>query len=579
MRWSILIREFLRRHGWAYALGAVLLVACIYMQTLSPLVLGEAIDALGAPDIDAQYVGRCALQLVGIAVAVFLLRFAWRFCIIGGSRYAERMLRRALCVKFQSMPVGFYHKRRSGDLLAYAINDIGAVRMTLGPGLAQMLTSISTAVFSFLSMSGSVHMGLTLAALAPVPFAAAAILRIGALVRERFRRVQQQFALLSGHVNENIMGMRVIKTFVQEEAQEKLYDGESEEMMRLNVNLVRASASMSPITQGIFGLSFLISIAYGGTLVSQGEISLGDFATFNAYLLMIMQPIVALGRIVNILQRGQASVKRLREIFSQPGIPPEEMVEDASVQPASIRAEHLTFRYPDSAQDALHDVSFTLRPGQTLGVVGPTGCGKSTLLNLIMKFYTTPEGMLFVGGRDIRQTPALAIRERTGYVPQEGFLFSGTLWENIAFYQQGAGDEEVHRAAETAGLTVDLEQLPNGLETMVGERGAHVSGGQRQRTALARALIRNPELLLLDDTLSAVDNHTQAVVLGNLEKLRGTRSAIIVAHKLSAVQHADEILYMERGCVKERGTHEELLALDGAYAALWAQQQGEEGVA
>lgn len=579
MRWSILIREFLRRHGWAYALGAVLLVACIYMQTLSPLVLGEAIDALGAPDIDAQYVGRCALQLVGIAVAVFLLRFAWRFCIIGGSRYAERMLRRALCVKFQSMPVGFYHKRRSGDLLAYAINDIGAVRMTLGPGLAQMLTSISTAVFSFLSMSGSVHMGLTLAALAPVPFAAAAILRIGALVRERFRRVQQQFALLSGHVNENIMGMRVIKTFVQEEAQEKLYDGESEEMMRLNVNLVRASASMSPITQGIFGLSFLISIAYGGTLVSQGEISLGDFATFNAYLLMIMQPIVALGRIVNILQRGQASVKRLREIFSQPGIPPEEMVEDASVQPASIRAEHLTFRYPDSAQDALHDVSFTLRPSQTLGVVGPTGCGKSTLLNLIMKFYTTPEGMLFVGGRDIRQTPALAIREKTGYVPQEGFLFSGTLWENIAFYQQGAGDEEVHRAAETAGLTVDLEQLPNGLETMVGERGAHVSGGQRQRTALARALIRNPELLLLDDTLSAVDNHTQAVVLGNLEKLRGTRSAIIVAHKLSAVQHADEILYMERGCVKERGTHEELLALDGAYAALWAQQQGEEGVA
>lgn len=579
MRWSILIREFLRRHGWAYALGAVLLVACIYMQTLSPLVLGEAIDALGAPDIDAQYVGRCALQLVGIAVAVFLLRFAWRFCIIGGSRYAERMLRRALCVKFQSMPVGFYHKRRSGDLLAYAINDIGAVRMTLGPGLAQMLTSISTAVFSFLSMSGSVHMGLTLAALAPVPFAAAAILRIGALVRERFRRVQQQFALLSGHVNENIMGMRVIKTFVQEEAQEKLYDGESEEMMRLNVNLVRASASMSPITQGIFGLSFLISIAYGGTLVSQGEISLGDFATFNAYLLMIMQPIVALGRIVNILQRGQASVKRLREIFSQPGIPPEEMVEDASVQPASIRAEHLTFRYPDSAQDALHDVSFTLRPGQTLGVVGPTGCGKSTLLNLIMKFYTTPEGMLFVGGRDIRQTPALAIREKTGYVPQEGFLFSGTLWENIAFYQQGAGDEEVHRAAETAGLTVDLEQLPNGLETMVGERGAHVSGGQRQRTALARALIRNPELLLLDDTLSAVDNHTQAVVLGNLEKLRGTRSAIIVAHKLSAVQHADEILYMERGCVKERGTHEELLALDGAYAALWAQQQGEECVA
>ena len=317
----------------------------------------------------------------------------------------------------------------------------------------------------------------------------------------------------------------------------------------------------------IMRLGVATTILVGANLILSGQI---DFMLLFLFLLVITRVYAPFDQSLALIAEmfiSQVSADRMNEIYNTPTA---EGAETFWPQGHDIVFEHVGFSYDE--KEVLHDVSFTLRPGQTLGVVGPTGCGKSTLLNLIMKFYTTPEGMLFVGGRDIRQTPALAIREKTGYVPQEGFLFSGTLWENIAFYQQGAGDEEVHRAAETAGLTVDLEQLPNGLETMVGERGAHVSGGQRQRTALARALIRNPELLLLDDTLSAVDNHTQAVVLGNLEKLRGTRSAIIVAHKLSAVQHADEILYMERGCVKERGTHEELLAKNGVYAELYRYQ-------
>lgn len=574
-----MIRELLRQHIKTYLLGVFLLLICIYVQTLSPIVLGRAIDALGMENIDVTFVGQCALQLIGIAVAAFSLRFAWRYLIIGNSRHIERTLRERLCQKLQMLPVGFYHKHRSGDLMAYVINDISAVRMALGLGLSHLLTGVSTMVFSLFSMTGTVHTGLTLAAFSPVPVAVLCILLIGRIVQDRFRRVQSQFAVLSGHVNENIMGMRVIKSFVQEEAQERAYDGESEEMMRLNIRLTQASAAMNPITQALFGLSFAISIFYGGSLVRSGVVSVGAFATFNAYLLMIMSQVTAMGRVVNILQRGMASSKRLEEIFEEPSIPGEDMAADDTVFPARIEARGLTFRYPGAEVDALDDISFIVTPGKTLGVAGPTGCGKSTLLNLIMKFYQAPGDSLFIGGRDICSASAFAIRNKAGYVPQESFLFSGTLAENIAFYEPGADEERVRRAASMAGMDADLAVLPSGLETPVGERGAHVSGGQRQRISLARALIRNPMLLLLDDTLSAVDNHTQRVMLEAMEEYRKSRAVIIVAHKLSAVMHAEEILYMEQGRIVERGTHEHLLAQGGAYAALWAKQQGEEGMA
>lgn len=590
-------RVFVRGHWRAYAAGIVLLVAGVYAQTLAPVVLGDAIDALAAPEIDAAFVGRCAVYIVIIGLAAFLLRFAWRYLIIGGSRHFERSLRQALCEKLQMMPVSFYHRQRSGDLMAYAINDIGAVRMAFGPGLAHLLTGISTTVFSLLSMTGVVHKGLTLAALAPIPFAVLGVFSIGGIVRKRFEKVQSQFAQLSGHVNENIMGMRVIKTFVREEVQEKRYDAESNEMMRLNVHLVRVSAATGPLTQFLFGISFAVGIIYGGSLVKAGQITMGNFATFHAYLLMIMSPIVAMGRVVNLLQRGRASMKRLDAIFAEPDIAEREMQTNPAAEPSDrggnskmlgdnslsqeilndIEARGLSFRYSGAKRNALTDVSFRLRKGETLGIVGPTGSGKSTLLSLIMKFYDAPEGMLYIGGQDIASVPARAIRDRAGYVPQEGFLFSGTLAENIVFFQPNTDEASILRAVEQAGLLSDLAQLPLGLETRVGERGAHISGGQRQRTALARALIREPALLLLDDTLSAVDTLTERVVLDSLEAYHRQRSTIIVSHKLSAALHADEILYLEKGCVLERGTHAQLLARQGAYAALWSQQQNEEG--
>jgi len=347
-------------------------------------------------------------------------------------------------------------------------------------------------------------------------------------------------------------------------------------MRTLNLKLAKVSAAMSPLTQALFGVSFFISIFYGGHLVQQDVITLGEFATFNSYLLMIMSPIVMLGRIANIFQRGRAGLSRLQEIFSEPGIEPEEMLDDETADPSSVEARNLTFRYDGAIADALTDVSFKLERGKTLGIVGPTGCGKSTLLKLLIKEYTAPSGMIYMGGRDVSDIPAYAIRKRCGYVPQEGFLFSGTMKENIVFYEPGVTDEMVRKTAAEAGLEEDLSSLSHGFDTMVGERGAQVSGGQRQRTALARALIRRPSLLLLDDTLSAVDNHTRRKMLEALRDFHGQSTMIIVSHALAAVSHADEILYMENGSVAERGNHQQLMELDGAYAALWKKQQEEE---
>lgn len=575
-----LLFTLIRRHASSYLAGTILLGASVFVQALAPRVLGQAIDALGAETVDAAFIGTCALRMLAIAGGSFILRFIWRYLVIGGSRHMERELRTQLFKKYQSFPVSFYHTSRSGDLMAYAVNDIGAVRMAFGPGFAHLLTGVSTAVISLFSMGQMVSVKLTLLAFLPIPLAIYSILRIGDVVRRRFRKVQQQFASLSGFVAESITGMRVIKTFVQEEAQGALFDEESEKMMNLGVNLARASAAMSPVSQGLFGVCFAISIGYGGSLVQSGAITLGAFATFNAYLLMIMQPVVAMGRIVNILQRGFASLKRLEELFDAPSIAPFELTEDDTVSASEITARHLSFRYPGAAVDALTDVSFTLRKGGTLGVVGLTGSGKSTLLSLIMKFYDAPEGALYIGERDIHAVSAASLRRKAGYVPQEGFLFSGTIAENIAFYTEGVGLGDVLRAAEQAGLSEDLSQLQGGLSTQVGERGGHLSGGQRQRTALARALIRQPELLLLDDTLSAVDNETQRRMIATLAEYQMHCSTIIVSHKLSAVAHADEILYLDGGRVLERGTHAQLIEKGGQYAAIWESQrtEGEEAV-
>lgn len=568
-----MLKPFFKKYGWRYIPGVIFLCICTWLNTRTPLVLGEAIERVAA-GAWGPFIREVGLMVL-LAALVFVTKDLWRFFLIVTSREMEVWLRDELYRHLQLLPPRFYNDHRSGDLMAYAISDVNAVRMMCGMVVAQVLNAVSSILFSIHSMATSIHPTLTLLALLPVPVAVVVVVYLGNQVQSRFRHVQELFAAFSGHVQENVNGMRVIKAFAQERAQHEDFERESDEMRAASMRLYRVSTLIGPGIQLIFALSYVIGLSYGGHLVLSGEISLGDYVAFNTYLTLILQPIIMLGRVVDRLQRGIASYKRLDALFRYPEIPAfERLTEGYDVQ-GEIRAAHLSFTYPDGSAPALKDVSFRLPKGGTLGVVGPTGSGKSTLLNLIVKLQTPERGMLFIDGADVRDIPAAAIREASGYVPQDGFLFKGSLGDNVAFFS-GATEAEQLEALRIAGLASDLSRLDDGLATDVGERGNHLSGGQRQRAALARALVRHPNILLLDDTLSAVDAHTEGEILSALKGELAGRTAIIVAHRLSAVENADEILYMENGSVAERGTHAQLVALNGKYAEMLRMQKREE---
>ena len=566
-----LVAKFLKKYGWLYLPGILFLAINSRIATWAPAALGDAIDLLKEQSPAAALVYQAALRIVLIALGVFVTRFIWRMFIIMNARRMEVFLREELFTKLQSLPVNFFAKQRSGDMMAYAINDVGAVRMTFGPALAQGINGIITGTISIIEMIRTTDLRMTLLALAPVPIAMAAILILGGKIRRRSRKVQGLFAGLSGYVTETIMGVRVVKTFAREDEWQKSFDGRSDELRDANVALTDTSSLLNPVTLITFGVSYAVSLMLGGSMVRAGTLALGELVAFQGYLLLIQQPVVAMSRIVNMVQRGLASYKRLKAVYDEPSIPDFEESEHPPVG-AAIEARHLTFTYPGMDSPALRDVSFTLPEGGILGIAGETGCGKTTLVSLLMKFYETEPGQLFVGGEDITTVPARTIREMAGFVPQDGFLFSASVEENINFYTPGCTKEDVLAAAEAANIRAEIEAFPEGFATQVGERGTHLSGGQKQRISLARALVRNPKLLILDDTLSAVDNITEHKIISNLNGALADRTAVIISHRLSALRSADLILYMDAGRVIEMGTHEELVALGGRYAETWAMQ-------
>jgi len=572
-----LIRKFLRKYGWRYIPGIAFLFLSSYIETLTPYVLGEAIDFLSVSPIDRESVLMCALYTVLIAIAMLMTRFIWRYFIIGNARNMECYMREQLFEHLQLMPVTFFNHQKTGDLMAYAINDLNAVRNTFGMMVAQVLTSVSIGYFSIGSMFKTVDPTLTVWSLLPIPFAIVLISWMSNQVRYRFRTVQDMFGQLSGIVQENIAGMRVIKSYALEEDQIEHYSGKSEVMRSAQIRLVNLSSLLNPTITVMFALSYLISFILGGKMVLDGKITIGSFVEFNGYLTLILRPVMMVGRVLNSIQRGMASLKRLNDVYNAPTIPEEENRDLDAPLEGGIRAEHLDFSYPDSGEPILHDISFDLKPGEVLGICGPTGCGKTTLTHLLMKFYTPPKGTLYLDGKDVTTLPAKGIRDNIGYVPQDGFLFNTTVEENIVFYKPGATHEDVVRASEQAGLAKDLDSFSQGYDTVVGERGNHLSGGQRQRVSIARALIRNPRLILLDDTLSAVDMETEYEILENLRRFFTNRTAVIIAHRLSALEHADLILYMENGKIVEKGNHEELMALGGHYAGLYTKQMEQGG--
>ena len=575
-------RGFLKKHGWKYLPGVVFLLLCSRLQTLLPLKLGEAIDLM-EDGADYQALVHVCVVMVLLTLGMFATRFIWRMLIILNGRHMECCLREELFTHLQKLPVTFFARRRSGDLIAYSINDIGAVRQTFGPSLAMTLNSLATATLSVVSMAGSIDSRLTFLALLPIPFTLAGILFLRKLVRQRSDRVQSLFSDLSGFVNESIMGLRVLKTFVRESQWQKRHGDISDEMQTANEKLSFISAVTGPFITVCFGISYTIALIYGGRLVLDGAVSIGALAAFLSYLLMVQHPVTHLGRIVNSLEKGLASYRRLKAVMDEPEtaareyLPLSEADHGMTRLSGGVEARHLSYTYPGETRPALKDISFAIQPGQTLGIAGETGSGKSTLVSLLLKLQTPPAGALFFDGRDAAELSAAGIRDAVGYVPQDGFLFSASIRDNIRFYCPEATDEKVEQAARLADIHDEILAFPAGYDTQVGERGTHLSGGQKQRIALARALVRDPEILILDDTLSAVDNVTEQAILHELQTVLASRTAILVSHRLSALMHADLIVYLQDGQIAEAGTHGQLLAQNGLYARTWAQQTRRSG--
>lgn len=570
-----MLKPFLKKYGWKYFPGAIFLILCSWISTRAPIVLGEAVDLLEqavSGGVTLQMFLPKAMMILWIAIGVFLTRLTWRYFIIGNGRELEIWLRNQLYDHLQKLPVSFYGTHRSGDMMAYAVNDVNSVRMMMSMVLSQSLNALMSIGFSVSQMAAGISGRLTFLALAPVPLAVFLIITIGRRVQRKSRRVQELFTNISGHVQENINGMRVLKAFAQEGPQNELFAEESETMRKANIDLNDTSSLTQPIMTLLFGLSYVIGIVYGGNLVMQGEMTVGDYVAFNSYLTMIVNPVNAIGRIVNMLQRGMASFRRLQGLFDIEEIPEFERREDNTPVLGEIEAKNLSYTHFDGTTPAVENVSFRVPAGGMLGIVGPTGSGKSTVLQLLLKILPPSRGQLFIDGRDICDIPAAAVRDACGYVPQDGFLFNVSIKENVSFFSN-ATDDEIRKALDISGMTGDIEKMPEKLETLCGERGNHLSGGQRQRTSLARALVRSPKILLLDDTLSAVDTATEARILNALKIEFEGRTVIVIAHRLSAVLGADEILYMDHGQVVERGTHEQLIALDGEYAHIFHEQQ------
>jgi len=497
-----------------------------------------------------------------------------RVILVGISRDVEYDLRNDLFARLTQLAQDFYARFRTGDVMARATNDLNAVRMMMGPGVMYTLETGLTFVLALIVML-TTDWVLTLLALTPAPLISVVVAYFGKRIHERFEKIQALFSDISSRVQENIAGVRVVRAYVQEEAELKQFGVLNQEYIGQNVRLARLSGLFYPLLQALVGVTFLMVLLVGGWRLLNHQITLGSFVMFNTYMGMLVWPMIAFGWVVNLVQRGTASMTRIREILEErPTIA-------APVEPAELpdRISRIAFEgvslvWPTTT--ALRDVSLEIPAGSTVALVGRTGSGKSSLANLIPRLYDPTGGAVSIDGIDIRYFDPTQLRQRIGFVPQETYLFSATLGENIAFGVTEATEEQIRLAAELAGLAADIEAFPKGYDTLVGERGITLSGGQKQRTAIARALMRDPEILILDDALSSVDTITEEKILRGLKSLLRSRTTILISHRVSTVRHADCIYVLDRGEVVEQGRHEELIAQGGYYADLHQKQLLEE---
>jgi ATP-binding cassette subfamily B multidrug efflux pump len=564
---------YILRYRSAFLLGFSALALKDLAAVSAPLIIRSAVDRFiqGAP---AAQIWRFAGYLTGVALLRGIFQYWMRVVLIGISRDIEYDLRNDLFGHLVNLSADFYARHRTGDIMARATNDLNAVRMMLGPGVMYWTETSLTFVLAIAVMS-SADWRLTLLAILPAPLVSFAVIFFGRKIHDRFERIQEMFSDISSRVQENLSGVRMIRAYVQEAAELNRFNRLNEGYIAQNIQLVRISGLFEPLLEMLIGVTFLIVLWAGGYRVLSGKLSLGGFVMFNTYMGMLVWPMIAMGWVVNLMQRGSASFERICQIMNErPTI-----AEPVSPQPLTRVRGEIEFRgvsvaYP--AGRALRGVDLRIRAGATVAIVGATGCGKSTLVSLIPRLLDPTTGSVLLDGADLRTLSPQALRRHIGFVPQETFLFSSTIAENIAFGVEQATPDQIRRAAELAGLAADIDSFPAGYETMVGERGITLSGGQKQRTAIARALLRDPRILILDDALSSVDTLTEELILKGLAGVMRGRTVILISHRVSTVRQADRIVVLEKGAIVEQGTHAELAVAGGYYSELYRKQLLEE---
>jgi ATP-binding cassette subfamily B protein len=567
---------YMRRYRWGYLWGTLSCIATNGIWVLFPQVIQRAIDEMGHGAARSRI-----LLLAGLLVLIALVKgvflYTQRWVLIGISREIEFDLRNDLFRQLERQDSGFYQRYRTGDIMARLTNDLNAVRMMLGPAL---MYSANTVFFTVGALYFLLRISpwLTLVALAPMPAASILVQYFGHKIHDRFERIQASFSDISSQAQENFSGARLVRAFAREESEIGLFERLNRQYIARALRLVQLMGMLWPSLEFILGVSMVITLLAGGRLVVAHSITPGQFVAFNVYMVMLIFPIIAVGWVINLFQRGTASIVRIHELLkAEPAI--NDSSADLSIGPdtvlkGEIEFRHLNFSYEGT--EVLHDISLHIPAGSSLAIVGPTGSGKTTLVNLLSRLFEAPQGSLLVDGRPVREYPLAVLRRNIGMVPQETFLFSETIRENLAFGAPEAGPEELLEAADAAHIRREFEEFPQGFETVVGERGVTLSGGQKQRSAIARALLRRPSILILDDALASVDTYTEERILGGLRGYTAASTTILISHRVSTVRNADQIAVLDRGKIVELGKHEDLLALDGYYAGLYQKQQLEE---